>query len=287
MGVSFDMKRFFVLMGAFALMFCVIMPARTALAQDPYTITFDEFDESYFGAQIDEEYAYLGIHFTTDPPTSPAISFYPANVYSAGTWPNSPFSFVPIPTGQFLAMDKPQGESVVTGVGMTFDYFCTEIAFDYRRPGNNAVSYTLFYVELFDTTQSGEPFYSGELEAIVKPPDGSDSNGYLHFSVAAPAPFNMVALPGNKKFQIDNLSITPGDSASGDEGEEVTPAGSLSPIGGEGVGGAGCFVSSLVSCTPAEDRMEALQLACILMLSLMVGGHVAMRQAKSALEGVK
>jgi len=181
-------------------------------------------------------------------------------------------------------MDKPQGESVVTGVGMTFDYFCTEIAFDYRRPGNNAVSYTVFYVELFDTTQSGEPFYSAQLEAIVKPPAGSDSNGYLHFSLAAPAPFNMVALPGNKKFQIDNLSITPGDSASGDEGEEVSPAGSLSPIGGEGVGGAGCFVSSLVSCTPAEDRMEALQSARRLALLWMPGGHVAMRLAKSTLD---
>lgn len=283
------MKQFSVILAAFALVFAVMMPARTASAQAPYTITFDEYPESYFGSQIDEEYASLGIHFTTDPPTIPPITFYPAKVYTIKTWPNSPFSFEPLPeeTDQFLAMDKPQGEDVTTGVGMTFNYFCTEIAFDYRRPGNNAVSYTLFYVLLFDTTESAEPFYSVQLEAIVKPPEGSDSNGYLHFSLTAPSSFNMVVLPGNKKFQIDNLSITPGQAAPGeppDEGGEVTPAGSLSPIEGEGVGGAGCFISSLACRTPAEDRMEALQLACILMLSFMVGGYVATRRAKSALD---
>ena len=283
------MKRFSIILAAFALLFAVMLPARTASAQAPYTITFDEYDESYFDSQIDEEYASLGIHFTTNPPTDPPITFYPAKVYTIKTWPNSPFSFPPFPeeTDQFLAMDKPQGQDVTTGVGMTFDYFCSEIAFDYRRPGNNAVAYTVFYVELFDTTQSGQPFYAVQLEAIVKPPAGSDSKGYLHFSLAAPAPFDMVVLPGNKKFQIDNLSITPGESASGeppDQSGQITPAGSLSPIEGDGVGGAGCFISLLASRTPAEDRMEALQLACIFMLSFMAGGYVALRQAKNTFD---
>jgi hypothetical protein len=51
------------------------------------------------------------------------------------------------------------------------------------------------------------------------------------------------------------------------------------------VGGAGCFISSLASRTPAEDPMEALQLARTLALLWMPGSHVAMRPAKSSLDG--
>lgn len=233
------MKRLIVLLAAVACALGLLVPFSTSAFE---TITFDEpsvtpaLDD---GTQIGEEFASLGIHFLTDTSslTDPAIQFFRSTILPPGTdnaifWyptiPPAPEDY-PYPTTQYLALDKPQGESVTTGVAMQFDAPCTNMSFIYRRPGSNDTT-TAITIALFDTSQSDQPFYTTQITAYVFTPDhlDPDHDGWQLFSVDVPAPFDLILFYADKKFAIDNLAFNLGTPPVA--GFSASPSSGCAPV---------------------------------------------------------
>ncbi len=211
-----------------------------------YTITFDEEIATDNGDPIGDQYDHLGIHFLTDTATltDPTIQFYGSTILPAGSnnaifwYPVAPADY-PYPTTQYMALEKPVGEEAITGVALQFDSLCTKMEFNYRRPGSNDTTADIT-ISFFDTTKSKTPFLTEQITAYVFTPSAEDpdGDGWKDYASNLQVPFNLVTLSGNKKFAMDNLSITAGpenneddpDNPDGDEqvdepdeGTDVTP----------------------------------------------------------------
>lgn len=132
------MKRLFAIFFVSSLLLAGVM-VDGAVA---YTITFDEYPATDEGTQIGEEYAHLGIHFITETAglTDPGVSFYLSTILPPGAvnevfwYPPTPpegcsYESYPYPTSNYLALAKPQGMSVTTGVAMRFDALCNGLRF--------------------------------------------------------------------------------------------------------------------------------------------------------------
>ncbi len=193
-----------------------------------YTITFDDKTATDDGKQISEDYSDLGIHFITKTTslTDPEIHFYRSTILPPGegndifwypdiiTYPEVvpdgySLDIYPYPETQYLGMDKSDEDFLTTGVGLGFNYFCTAIDFNYRRPGANDRTGNVT-IALFDTTQSQYTFHTEQITSYTFPPlaEDPDQDGWQAFTLIAPRPFTMVLLYSDKKFGIDDLSIT-------------------------------------------------------------------------------
>jgi hypothetical protein len=190
-----------------------------------YTITFDEEIATDNGDPIGGQYDHLGIHFLTDTATltDPAIQFYGSTILPAGSnnaifwYPVAPADY-PYPTTQYMALEKPVGEDAITGVALQLDSLCTQMEFNYRRPGSNDTTADIT-ISFFDTTRSKTPFFTEQIIAYVFTPSAEDpdGDGWKDYASNLQEPFNLVTLSGNKKFSVDNLSITAVSENSDDD----------------------------------------------------------------------
>jgi len=239
------MKKYFIILMIFAL--CLgFLGIRHSFAA--YTITFDEEQvtpATDHGDPIGDIYDDLGIHFLTDTTTltDPGIQFYGSTILPAGSnnaifwYPVAPADY-PYPATQYIAMEKPTGEEAITGVALQFDNLCSKLEFNCRRPGSNDTTADIT-ISFFDTTKSTTPFFTEQITVYVfipplsgKDPDG---DGWMDYASALTEPFNLVTLAGNKKFALDNLTITevPEDNG-GDSEDQVDPDDSSNPDSDEG-----------------------------------------------------
>lgn len=193
-----------------------------------YPITFDDKVATDDGKQIRDDYGDIGIYFITNTRsfTDPAIRFYRSTILPAGeendifwypdviTYPEVipdgyPLTTYPYPETQYLAMDKSDDDPLTTGVALGFNYFCTEITFNFRRPGANDRTGDIT-IAFFDVTLGKTAFHTEQVTSYTFPPTSEDPDldGWQEYTSDAPFPFMLVLLYSNKKFAIDNLSIT-------------------------------------------------------------------------------
>ncbi|MBA4369340.1 MAG: hypothetical protein C0403_17075 [Desulfobacterium sp.] len=136
-----------------------------------------------------------------------------------------------------MAIEKPVGEDAITGVALQFDYLCTKMEFNYRRPGSNDTTADIT-ISFFDTTKSKTPFLTEQITAYVFTPSAEDpdGDGWKDYASDIQEPFNLVTLSGNKKFAMDNLTITAvPENDSGDSEDPVDPNDSDNPDGDQQV----------------------------------------------------
>lgn len=205
-------------------------------------ITFDEdivTPATNNGEQIADTFADKGIHFITDTtfiggdgciyygstivPPGPgmeedAIYWYPnfelyipTSIENDGDyrWDDYNWKDYPYPESQYIAMIKPEGvPTEAVGVAIRFDYLCTKLEFNYRRPGPNDRE-TAVTISFFDTTKSKTCLFSEPHTAYVfaRCQVDPDHDGWKDYSSKAPAPFNLVMLSSDKKLAIDNIYI--------------------------------------------------------------------------------
>ncbi|SPD75360.1 exported hypothetical protein [uncultured Desulfobacterium sp.] len=229
------MKSVLFFLSAALVSFCFTMPVQA------YRVSFDEHPTSYYAYPITEEYSSLGIHFKSGAatPQLPGItSLYGGTVFDATSWPNSVFPVLP-PASQYLGLDKPQGETVITGIAIQFDNFSTQLGFEYRRPGNNLYTYTDVSIYMFNTESSTtDPVYGDQIRAYVDPSKNNiaDDDGWLPYLKKGLPEFNLVVFFADKKFAVDNLSYgedKDGDGVADDEDKCLnTPEGEVADASG-------------------------------------------------------
>ena len=245
----------------------------STMSAQAYTVSFDEYPITYYAYPITEEYSSLGIHFKSGDAATPPLpgisSLYGGTVFDATSWDGSVFPVLP-PVSQYLGLDKPQGETVVTGIAIEFDTLSTQLSFEYRRPGNNLYTYSDVNIYMFNTSVAVDmvPVHTALIKAYTDPSKNkiSDDDGWLPYSEKNLPEFNLVVFYSDKKFAIDNLSYgkdEDGDGITGDvdncphtpEGEAADASGcSASERDSDGDG----VMDDEDSCpdTPAEENED-------------------------------
>lgn len=221
----------------------------SSMSAQAYRVSFDEHPTTYYAYPITEEYSSSGIHFKSGPatPQLPGItSLYGGTVFDATSWSNSVFPVLP-PTSQYLGLDKPQGETVITGIAIEFDNLSSQISFEYRRPGKSSDTYTDVNIYMFNTeTSTTDPVYGDQIRAYVDPSTNniSDDDGWLPYSKKDLPEFNLVVFYADKKFAIDNLSYGKDEDGDGvtDDADNCphTPADGYGTLDAHGCSASQC-----------------------------------------------
>ena len=213
------MKRF--LLAALMAAMCVgFIGINSSLAS--YTITFDDQDPTVAGLEIAGIYDDLGVDFLSDSTglTDPAQFFYPSYIVPGQSvtdifWyplldTDEDDPEYPYPTTPYLAMDNTKEDNKTEGVSIQFDYYSTQLAFKYRRPGSKETTGSIT-ISFFDTAASiQDDLFSDQVTAYVYAPteEDTDGDGWLEYTSSQGTPFNLVVISGDKKFAIDDLAVT-------------------------------------------------------------------------------
>ncbi len=204
-----------------------------------YTITFDDQDPTVAGLSIAGVYDDLGIDFLSDSTgvTDPAQLFFPSYIIPGQSvtdifWyplleTDEDDPEYPYPTTPYLAMDNTDEENKTEGVVIQFDYYPTQLAFKYRRPGTKERTGAIT-ISFFDTAASiQDDLFSDQVTTYVyaSAEDDTDGDGWLAYTSSQETPFNLVVITGDRKFAIDDLDVYTVPDVDGNYPEDEIPQG--------------------------------------------------------------